>query len=76
MLVEPAKAKSATHVEVSRAQLAGLVLGSQSFASLDPALADLDASLDRSHLMSLPEGLGAGLDDAWEQERLIVDGEQ
>jgi alkyl sulfatase BDS1-like metallo-beta-lactamase superfamily hydrolase len=76
MLVERAKAKGAAHVEVSRAQLAGLVLGSQSFAGLAPALAVLDAVLDRSHLKSLPEGLGGGLDDAWEQERLIVDGEQ
>ena len=76
MLTEAAEAPASIHVDVSREQLAALVLGTEDFADLDPRLADLDAVLDRSDLLILPEGLGAGLDQAWQQERLIVDGEQ
>ena len=76
MLVEGTASKASLHLQLTPEDLADLILGSRSFAALDPVLADFEASLDRSHLLLLPGGLGQSLDDPHEQERLTALGEQ
>ena len=76
MLVEGTAAKANLHLQLAPEDLADLILGNRSFAALDPVLAGFEASLDRSHLLLLPGGLGQSLDDPHEQERLTALGEQ
>lgn len=76
MLVEPADAKGTPHLDVTRDQLAALLLGQGSFADLAPGLADLDAVIDRSQFVSQPGGPGSELADAYQEERLSAVGEQ
>ena len=52
MVISTADSKGATHVDVSRKELAEFVLGQRKPA--DKALAELDSSLDRSHFILNP----------------------
>jgi alkyl sulfatase BDS1-like metallo-beta-lactamase superfamily hydrolase len=76
MLVENTATKVNLHLRLAPEDLADLILGNRSFADLDTALADFEAALDRTHLLQLPDGLGDGLDDPQEKERLTALGEQ
>jgi alkyl sulfatase BDS1-like metallo-beta-lactamase superfamily hydrolase len=76
MVVEGTASKANLHLQLTPEDLADLILGNRSFAAVDPVLADFEASLDRSHLLLLPGGLGQSLNDPHEQERLTALGEQ
>jgi hypothetical protein len=51
LVISEVGAKGAAHVEVSRRELADFVLGKRSPRKAGDVLAELDGSLDRSHLL-------------------------
>ncbi|HEY5281986.1 MAG TPA: alkyl sulfatase dimerization domain-containing protein [Polyangia bacterium] len=54
LVISTANAPEATHVRLSRKELAQFVLGQKSIANGNPSLASFEDSLDRSHLMPPP----------------------
>jgi hypothetical protein len=51
LVISGADSKAATHVDVSQRELAEFVLGQQAPGKKSGALAELDGSMDRSHLL-------------------------
>jgi hypothetical protein len=69
-----AEAPADAHADVSRDDLAELILGARSFAELSRALAPFETVLDRSGFAIPPASLGSAFDDPDERAHLDAEG--
>ncbi len=76
VVLATAAAPAATHVDISRRELAAFILGLDTPVRANPVIAEFDACLDRSLFVSMPNGLGPEFDDPHGLDELVVIGEQ
>ena len=75
IVISNADSKDATHLDVSRRELAEFVLGLRSFAAGSRVLAEFEAALDRSHLMPKLEPAIAEFEEAHKKAKYVAHGE-